>query len=205
MMAAVAATLASTQFAAVTVAVRHHGAAGRPVRGSTMWCRTTSPRFQRRTVVLDVASPPVRMLTVCPGASMGLAWSSVTRIGQPPRRWGSGDGDVTTEANEHASVRAGAGRLPADTNRSVNGESLGGRAQIELDPLGDPDGAPCPVDGHQLPSRYRPGGQAQWRAVRVDGSEIPVVAEEADGRADGGVDHPGGEAGAAEGRRRPRR
>ena len=52
------AVLASTQELAATVAVRHGPVAGRPVRGSTMWWYSPRAVCQRRTVVLEVASPP---------------------------------------------------------------------------------------------------------------------------------------------------
>ena len=59
--------LASTQVAAATLTVRHGAAAGAPVRGIDDVMGVAAP--QRRTVVLDVASPPERIAIVCPGAS----------------------------------------------------------------------------------------------------------------------------------------
>ena len=76
-MAAVEAMLASTQDAAATVAVRHTLFTGMPVDGSMMWWSTTPPRLQRRTVVLDEASPPDRMVTVSSPSSMGAVLSSL--------------------------------------------------------------------------------------------------------------------------------
>ena len=49
-----------------------------------MWCIRRPSRVQVRTVVLEVARPPAVMATVWPGASGPAAWSSVTRIRQPP-------------------------------------------------------------------------------------------------------------------------
>src|SRR5690349_9171819 len=70
--AAVAATLASTQEPAATLAVRQTSTAESPVAGSTMWWRAPSWVAQRRTDVLEVASPPSRTVTVSPaGAPAG--------------------------------------------------------------------------------------------------------------------------------------
>ena len=82
--AAVLAVLASTHEAAATVTVRHTGAAGSPVRGSTMWWTSRPARRQRRTVVLDVARPPPSTATRWPSAPGPARWSSVTRTSQPP-------------------------------------------------------------------------------------------------------------------------
>ena len=71
MIAAVLAVLASTQVAAATDTVRQYTGAGRPVRGSRMWCSTSPPRRQRRAVVLDVASPPSWMATTAAGPAAG--------------------------------------------------------------------------------------------------------------------------------------
>ena len=86
MIAAVLAVLASTQLPAVTLTVRQQETAGRPVAGLMMWCTRWPATAQVRTVVLEVASPPERIVTVCPGASGPAAWSSVTRTPQPPPR-----------------------------------------------------------------------------------------------------------------------
>ena len=56
-----------------------------------MWCSCTSPATQRRTVVPEVARPPVASATVGPGSSSSAAWSSAIRTGQPP----SGAGPAT--------------------------------------------------------------------------------------------------------------
>ena len=78
-----AAMLASTQFPATTDTVRHGLSAGRPVRGSTRWWRVESPRRQRRTVVLEVASaPPCRAIT-SPSLPGSALLSSATRTRQP--------------------------------------------------------------------------------------------------------------------------
>jgi hypothetical protein len=61
MTAAVLAAFASAQLSAATETVRHTGSAGRPVRGSRMWCSTSPPRCQRRAAVLEVARPPARI------------------------------------------------------------------------------------------------------------------------------------------------
>jgi hypothetical protein len=57
-MAAVAATFALRHVGAATLTVRQHACADAPERGSTIWCISTSPARQRRTVVLEVARPP---------------------------------------------------------------------------------------------------------------------------------------------------
>src|SRR5882724_4383143 len=87
MIAAVAAVFASAQVAAATETVRHTGAAGRPVRGSRMWCSTSPPRRQRRAAVDDVASPPSLIVTTWLGPSAGSPGGAVlscTRIRHPP-------------------------------------------------------------------------------------------------------------------------
>ncbi len=67
MIAAVLAVLAPVHVAAATDTVRHTAAAGRPERGSRMWCSTSPPRRQRRAVVLDVARPPEWIATTADG------------------------------------------------------------------------------------------------------------------------------------------
>src|SRR3979411_2725744 len=57
-MAAVDAVLASRQVAATTVTVRNGPTVGRLVFGSMMWWSSSPPRDHRRTVVLEVATPP---------------------------------------------------------------------------------------------------------------------------------------------------
>jgi len=69
MIAAVLAVLASTQLPAATLTVRQQDRAGSPVAGLMMWCARWPPLpVQARTVVLEVASPPERIVTVCPGS-----------------------------------------------------------------------------------------------------------------------------------------
>ncbi len=68
--AAVLAMFASRQDAAVTLTVRHTTAAGRPVPGSSDVMGIVAPAVcQRRTVVLEVASPPRCSVIHWPGAS----------------------------------------------------------------------------------------------------------------------------------------
>jgi len=86
MIAAVAAVFASAQVEAATDTVRHTWAAGRAVRGSSMWCSTSPPRRQRRAAVDDVARPPSRIVTTWLGPSGGSPGSAVlswTRMRQP--------------------------------------------------------------------------------------------------------------------------
>lgn len=66
--AAVDAGFASTHDVAATVTVRHTSRAGRPVLASTTWWTVSPPRDHRRTVVLDVASPPTPIRTLCLGS-----------------------------------------------------------------------------------------------------------------------------------------
>ena len=82
--AAVAATFAWTQSAAATLIVRQGVRTGVPEPGSMMWHIVCPSWLQRRTDVLEVASPPERIETVCPGAERSQGWSSVTRIRHPP-------------------------------------------------------------------------------------------------------------------------
>src|SRR5260370_7762637 len=81
--AAVDAMLASTHVAATTLTVLQQLSAGRPVVGSMMWCRTTPPRVQRLTVVLEVATAPDVMLIASSVSSMEAALSSLVWIDQP--------------------------------------------------------------------------------------------------------------------------
>src|SRR5437773_450806 len=82
--AAVDAMLASRQVAAATVTVRKGPVAGRLVRGSMMWWSTAVPRVQRRTVVLEVATPPAGTQITSPSASGLTRLSSSMWIRQPP-------------------------------------------------------------------------------------------------------------------------
>jgi hypothetical protein len=61
--AAVEAAFATAHEGAATLAVRQGPSAGAPVRGSTMWWSTPSPRRHRRRVVDDVAIAPCNRRT----------------------------------------------------------------------------------------------------------------------------------------------
>src|SRR5262249_13858435 len=151
--AAVAAMLASTQVAAATETVRHGAAAGAPVAGSTMWC----PAAQRRTVVLEVASPPPASSTISPDSRS--AWSSVTRTRQPaarPRRGRAAPGvDRPAAARRRGGRRGGA----------VGGERLGRGAQVERHPGGHPD-RPAGVELDHPPAGYAHRGGTRARPQR---------------------------------------
>ena len=67
MIAAVAAVLASAQFAATTEISRQTGAAGSAVRGSRMWWNMMPPRRQRRATAEEIARPPLLIATTVPG------------------------------------------------------------------------------------------------------------------------------------------
>ena len=56
-----------------------------------MWCISTLPRTQRRTVVEDVATPPDRIEMASSPVAMGAALSSLAWTTQPP----SGGGPAT--------------------------------------------------------------------------------------------------------------
>ena len=83
--AAVAAALASAQVMAATVAVCHGPSAGRPVRGSTMWCSSRPSRCQRRQVIDEVATAPPGSRTGCAGESPDASGRSAATMGQPSR------------------------------------------------------------------------------------------------------------------------
>jgi hypothetical protein len=70
--------LASAQSPAATLTVRQGECTGSPLAGSMMWCIVRAPRLQRRTVVLELASPPEPIAIRWPGAEGALRWSSVT-------------------------------------------------------------------------------------------------------------------------------
>ncbi len=114
---AVAATFASRQLAACTDTVRQGPAAGRPVAGSIRWWRSVpSAALQRRTVRLEVASPPSRSTIVCPGAPPVLRWSSVTRTVQPA---GGGSPAIARSPSSETSTPQLAARAAAWAARSA--------------------------------------------------------------------------------------
>src|SRR5450631_2267688 len=87
MIEAVLAMLASRAEPAAIETVRKSLSAGRPVRGSRMWCIRSPPRCHLRALVLDVARPPSRMAMTTAGPRAGVNGSPVTswtRIDQPP-------------------------------------------------------------------------------------------------------------------------
>ena len=91
--------------AAATVTVRQGVTAGRPVRGSTMWWSGDAAGHQRRTVVPEVARPP--LVDRDRRAGLVEARGVVVRDPHRPAVLGrsAGDGDVATEADEHAGPR----------------------------------------------------------------------------------------------------
>ena len=120
--AAVLAVLAATQVRAATVTVRHGPSAGRPVRGSTRWCRSVPSTVHRRARVDEVASPPSYVRRLSPVASSG------SRRGGRPAEPADG-GQVAADGDE----RRAAGRPPDGGRGPVGGECLGGRAEVEHD------------------------------------------------------------------------
>ena len=87
MIAVVLATFAASAVGAATDTVRHTGGAGRPLRGSRMWCSCRPPRCHRRAIVVDVARPPYDSVTSADGpggGSAGCPVTSCTRTRQPP-------------------------------------------------------------------------------------------------------------------------
>ena len=130
--AAVLAVLAATHVGPVAVTVRQYGVTGRPVRGSSRWCRTTPPRRQRRTVVLEVASPPEVSSTTHSGRTCASAGcSAIATLHGPAVR--GGDPQVTAQADQ--------GR-PAELLLERGGDEVGGpglrrRAEVERGAGGD--------------------------------------------------------------------
>ena len=83
--AVVLAMFASTQLAAATLTVRQCSSAGRPLDGSRMWWSSASPRAPApdgRARGRETAAAQRDRLRRAPRGRR--AWSSVTRIGQPP-------------------------------------------------------------------------------------------------------------------------
>ena len=123
-----AAMLASTHVAAATWPSASNLLAGRPVAGRA--CDAASPAAvrQRRTVVLEVARPPV--LDRHDRAMARRAAPLV--LGDPDRPAApclSGNRDVATERDEHAAAVCSAIVRAALVGRPC----LGGRAEVELD------------------------------------------------------------------------
>ena len=173
-MAAVLAMFASTQVAATTLAVRQHGAATSPVRGSTMWCTVRPPRRHRRRKVPEVARPPAVRVTVRVG--FGSSWSSDTPICQPsraaPRR-----SRVTAEAHEHAAT-CEVGRPRRD---AVGGQRLGRGAQVQPDAARRTQRPLLGVPSSRRQPGAGPAGATGWSIV-ADLGEVAVVAQRANGR-----------------------
>ena len=92
----------------------------------------------------------------------------------PAAGWGlTRDGDVAAEADQHATARH-------DVRRSfggeVRGEGFAGRAEVELDPARDDDGASRLAEANRPPTRDPVRDEIHRHAVAGDGSEIGVVA-----------------------------
>src|SRR6266487_3922610 len=183
MIAAVAAVLASTQVAAATLTVRQTTGAGRPVAGSTRWWSCSSPRLQRRAVVLEAASTPSWTRTVSLWASGPASCRSATRTAQPPA---GGFPAVARSPPRLTSTPQPAARCARTAARSAQ-SALAVAPRSSRTPLG---------------TRTRPRRRSRWtcrhphqrRAGRRDSGEIAVVAEHPDRLADRGVDVALGEA-----------
>ena len=185
------AVFASTQVAAVTLTVRHGERAGRPVRGSMMWCASEP---QRRTLVLDVARPPERRVSACPGACGGASMV----VGDPDRPAGGGrrarDGDVAAEVDEHARALGCRGRPPRPRGRQPAPSRWrrgrgSRRAGIRTTPRASS------TDTALQPATRR--GDEPGRPV-ADGREVAVVAGEDERLPDRGIDDPVGQRGGAQ-------
>ena len=165
MIAAVEAALASAQLAAATLTVRHGPAAGRPVRGSTMWCITGRP-----------AATGGRSPTTWPTAAAG----EPDRAAPAPARPGAGrvvgdqhrpaarrrlprHRDVAAQADQHAAAAAARPVRPRRLGPPVSAQALGGRAQVKQHARGH---------GQQRPSSRtaRQPGAGPGRAAARPGS-----------------------------------
>ena len=102
-----------------------------------MWCIVRPSWLQRRTVVLDVARPPERIETVCPGAVASLRWSSVTWMRQPP----AGAGPAVAMSPPRLTSTPQPPAAWAAARGAVGGQRLGGRAEVEPHAVRQPDGA----------------------------------------------------------------
>ncbi len=111
----------------------------------------------------------------------------VVRVGQPDRpSFGRGvarDGDVATQAHEHAA----AGGLRGRAGSAIGREGLGGGAQIQPDAGRDAHARGGRVQLHRAPTggRHRQAGRRPERGER---REVPVVPHPDQRRAHGGID-----------------
>ena len=165
--AAVLAAFASTHVAAATLAVLQISGAGCPVRGSTMWWRSTPPLRHRRIVVLEVARPPSRKAIFGPSPSQ-VAMVVAHAYRPAARRRVARDRDVAAEADQDA-----APRLRSDPSRGAVGcERLPGRPEVELDACGNADRVTCLVEHDATPA-----GAASQRARRCRSSSTATSAK----------------------------
>ena len=136
----------------------------------------------RRTVVLDVATPPPLRVTLWPSASGPARWSSVTRTTQPPA--GAGPAPATSPPRSTAWPSPSGRRWPAPRDpRPGPWPSLRDRGGTR-----GSSAAPAPrVQRHAAPARGRHPANVV-RRVGVHGREVAVVAEGDERRGDRGVD-----------------
>ena len=157
---------------AATVALRHTGAAGAAVAGSTMWWSRTPPRRHVRRTVEDVATAQPAARVTWPAGSSAVSW---TRTCQPRLGCRAGGGDVAAELDQHAGAEPSAAARRASGRRPGPWRSPPGRARR---PAGQLEAcrrtaAPAPARHgvHQADRRA-----VRWRAARCCGrSRAPAA------------------------------
>ena len=82
--------------------------------------------------------------------------------------------------------------------RTVGGERLRGRAEVELHSAWNPNPVRRVIDLDRVPARGAFDPYAQRRAVGGDAGEVAVVAEDSQRAPDRGIDHSVGRAGGGE-------
>ena len=121
-------------------------------------------------------------------------------VGQADRPSGGGrvpcDRNVPAEADDDAVIRC----LCCGASRAIRRQSLRGRAEVELDPGGNPGLPAFAVDFDPSPGSGRCGGDVDEVAVaQADERERAVVARQPKCLADGGVDRSAGGRGRSQG------
>ena len=105
--------------------------------------------------------------------------------GPAARRRLSGDGDVSTQADQHA---AGANHVVCPGGRDVRAQGLGGRAQVDLGAGRQPRPTPRAVHLDRAPSGHPLRADGDRPAARRQRGEVPVVANDPQRPPDGRVD-----------------
>ena len=141
-------------------------AAGRPVRGSTMWCSSPPPRRASGARRCSRSrGRRTRSRRPWPGASSGAAWSSAIRTGQPPAA--AAPATATSPPSETSTPHAGRRRRPRPRRSAASALAVAPRSSstprgtrtvarvvVELD-RAPAAGAARTTAGRASPSRAR--------------------------------------------------